>query len=260
MPKRYTDSEKWNDRWFRKLSSDEKIMFLYLCDRCDLAGFYELDYELMSLHIGLDERCCIGAVKGLNERVQVKGEVVWIKNFLEHQKNLPLNPENNAHKHIIIKISNRLNLFPEIIDYIGADLGLFSPIGKGRGKGKGKGKGRPAKKSKFVPPILEEVIEYFAENGYSKAGATEAFKYYNEADWHDASGKPVLAWKQKMRGNQFREEYKIKITDKPDPPKSLMIWCDDGNCQERHKPFKVYPEKMKPPWICKCCNKEMIRV
>jgi uncharacterized protein YdaU (DUF1376 family) len=58
------------------------------------------------------------------------------------------------------------------------------------------------------PVIVNEVIIYFKENGYKEDIAIKAFNYYNEANWHDASGKKVLNWKQKMQSVWFKPENK----------------------------------------------------
>lgn len=60
----------------------------------------------------------------------------------------------------------------------------------------------------FIPPTLSEVISYFSENGYSADHAHKAFHYYNDADWKDSKGNRVINWKQKFRGNWFKEENK----------------------------------------------------
>lgn len=70
------------------------------------------------------------------------------------------------------------------------------------------------KRSAFVPPTLEDVRAYFRENGYSEAKAVEAFNYYDVANWHDATGKPIKNWKQKMIGVWFKEENRV-LTLKP---------------------------------------------
>ena len=144
MSKRFSETDKWDDVWFRQLLPASKLTFLFMCDRCDMAGFYELDMEDIAFRTKMPEADILGAIEGLNRGLIRKGDVIWLRNFLRHQKNLPLNPDNNAHKHIIYRISLRVLEFPEIPSLIGADKGLFSPIGKGRGKGKGndKGKGR----------------------------------------------------------------------------------------------------------------------
>jgi hypothetical protein len=62
--------------------------------------------------------------------------------------------------------------------------------------------------AKFMPPTMEEVVEFFESNGYTKDAATRAFTYYSEGKWRDGHAKPVKNWKQKMRGVWFRDEHK----------------------------------------------------
>jgi uncharacterized protein YdaU (DUF1376 family) len=80
-----------------------------------------------------------------------------------------------------------------------------------------------AKKTNAIPMELvneNEVIDYFILNGYKKEVAIKAFNYYNEANWHDASGKKVLNWKQKMQSVWFKPENKVQEV-KVDKP---IIW------------------------------------
>ena len=43
-----TDEKKWSDKWFRSLAPCHKIVWIYICDSCDIAGFYEVDIESIS--------------------------------------------------------------------------------------------------------------------------------------------------------------------------------------------------------------------
>lgn len=52
MAKRFTESEKWKDPWFRQLSPKMKLVWLYILDQCDYAGIWESDIGLMSYQIG----------------------------------------------------------------------------------------------------------------------------------------------------------------------------------------------------------------
>jgi len=142
MGKRMTEPEKWRDPWFRSLTPEEKLVFLFLIDQCNWGGFYELDIPYMSFCIGIPESSCQGALKGLERGCVVHDGWIWIKNFLRHQKNDKLNPENNAHRSIITLINEQLTRFsfvPEFEEFVGANKGLLSPIGKGNGKGRGRG-------------------------------------------------------------------------------------------------------------------------
>ena len=70
-------------------------------------------------------------------------------------------------------------------------------------------------KKVFIPPTIEEVIEYFIPKGYTKEAAIKAWNYYNTADWVDGQGKEVLSWKQKMIAVWFKEENKSKAPTNP---------------------------------------------
>lgn len=60
----------------------------------------------------------------------------------------------------------------------------------------------------FTPPILDDVISYFTENGYSRSAAIKAFDYYSAGNWKDSKGNQVKNWKQKMQGVWFKDEHK----------------------------------------------------
>jgi hypothetical protein len=84
-----------------------------------------------------------------------------------------------------------------------------NPAKERKGKER-KGKERKGNKNKvFIPPTLQEVKNYFLENGYSVEAAETAFNYYQVADWHDSKGNKIKNWKQKMHGVWFKDEHKI---------------------------------------------------
>lgn len=167
MGYRFTDQNKWHkDKWFRKLKPNEKLAFLYIIDNCDIAGFYEIDLGMMSYTIGLSESTLEGAIEGLSKKVCFgeNWEWLWVRNFIKVQKNLPINPKNNAHKGIINCFKSHANKFEDCdkftsflrthdLDEViksssnkGANKGLNSPTGKGKGKGKGSKSNKEEKK------------------------------------------------------------------------------------------------------------------
>jgi len=52
VSKRFTDSEKWRDPWFRRLPTEYKLLWLYLLDECDVSGVWKVDLELATMIIG----------------------------------------------------------------------------------------------------------------------------------------------------------------------------------------------------------------
>jgi len=65
--------------------------------------------------------------------------------------------------------------------------------------------------SKFIPPIVEDVLNYFEENGYSREVANKAYHYYNNLGWKNSKGNQVVNWKNAMLNNWFKEENKKKV-------------------------------------------------
>jgi hypothetical protein len=66
----------------------------------------------------------------------------------------------------------------------------------------------------FTPPTFEE-LKQFVDDDLKEYNidANQIFNYYNDADWHDASGKQVKNWKQKVRGVWCKPENKVKPQD-----------------------------------------------
>lgn len=73
-----------------------------------------------------------------------------------------------------------------------------------------------------IQPInvnINEVIDYFLNNNYTKDSAEKFFNYYSVAYWKDSKGNPVKNWKQKAHSVWFKPENKI-----PDPLNPKMVY------------------------------------
>lgn len=146
MAYRFTNTEKWADSWFSTLKQLEMLLFIYLCDNCDIAGFIEVNYKRWATDINTTIDKVQMAIIGLNKGLLISknNDCIFIRNFLKHQKNLPLIPEKNpAHKGIINRFNEYKHKFDieDINDFfkrglIGANEGLGSPLGNGNSNGK----------------------------------------------------------------------------------------------------------------------------
>ncbi len=52
MSKRFTETDKWRDSWYRKLTPVQKCLWSYITDNCDQAGVIDIDWELATFQIG----------------------------------------------------------------------------------------------------------------------------------------------------------------------------------------------------------------
>lgn len=52
--KRFTETGKWTDPWYHRLSPGMKLLWNYLCDNCDAAGVIDLDLDIAAFHIGVE--------------------------------------------------------------------------------------------------------------------------------------------------------------------------------------------------------------
>ncbi len=82
---------------------------------------------------------------------------------------------------------------------------------KEEGKVKEKVKVKEKEKVQFLAPSIDEVVKFFEENGYTNGD--KAWNYYNDGDWKDSKGNPVVSWKQKMRMVWFKDENKKQPTE-----------------------------------------------
>lgn len=153
--KRFTETDKWKDPWFQSLKGSHKLIFIFLIENCNNAGFYEVNMPMMVLQTGLDIPTIEGALKGLERVIQGASGWLWIKNFLRHQKNESLNPVNPAHKQIIEYLKPQVGRFssvPDFVTWVAPYKGLLSPIGLVEVKDK-------VKKEKEIPMAVPDLLD-----------------------------------------------------------------------------------------------------
>lgn len=238
MAYRLTNTDKWNDQWFSGLDWRQKVVFLYLCDQCDMAGFYEINLRKMAWDIAIDCADVEGALKGLKSRLLYSsdGKYLFLRNFIKHQKNLPLNEKNKFHSGIIKRLNENLKSFnfQSIDEYFARGLQapckpLASPISnntitissldinntntdsnsiveiKGLVMGlndcdkvnKGASKGL-ARGFKFLPPSLEDVTAYCQERG-NTINPQQFIDHYEARGWEFKTGQKMKDWKAAVR-------------------------------------------------------------
>lgn len=117
MAKRFTDTEKWDKAWFRKLSPKMKCVWFFLCDKCDHAGIWEIDLETMSHFVG-QKTSLLEITNTFGVRVTVReNDKLFVESFVTFQYG-NLNPENRAHKSVISKLE-KLAPYKDLISPLG---------------------------------------------------------------------------------------------------------------------------------------------
>jgi len=100
MSKRFTDSDKWKKKWFRCLSNDHKVFWIYVLDQCDHAGIWEVDFEAAEFFCsGIDESEIRQVFNKQYQEID-NGKRWYIKDFVEFQYGT-LSENNRAHLSVI---------------------------------------------------------------------------------------------------------------------------------------------------------------
>jgi len=159
MKKRFTDTEKWRDPWFRKLSAEAKLTWQWLLDNCDAAGVIDPDWELASFQIGTEVGASV--LEELKSRVEeVPGEKLFIPKFISFQYKI-LSRSCKAHNPVFESLKKH-KLLNRPFDSLSE--GFEKGPEKGPSKGKGKGQvGAFPTGSGSRPPTIEELTAYAKE-------------------------------------------------------------------------------------------------
>tara|TARA_R100000008_G_C3583533_1_gene170371 strand:+ start:556 stop:1233 length:678 start_codon:yes stop_codon:yes gene_type:complete len=86
MAKRFIDTKIWDKSWYRKLSPDGKLLWIYILTKCDHAGILDGDWEAASFFIGYH----IGEYEELPEQIKLKmipidDDQYFIPSFVDYQ-------------------------------------------------------------------------------------------------------------------------------------------------------------------------------
>ena len=189
--KRFTETEKWRDPWFRKLSAGAKLAFLYIIDNCDNAGVWTADKELADFSIGM-EIPWVKVLEAFGERVSVLPSGDWlIVRFVEFQFG-KLSKDCKPHLQVIRLIEkHRVSKgYPK-----GSETLEDKEEDKEKDK-KGDARGKPESRS--------EVDAYAAEIGMSKADVDSWFDHFEANGWKVGGKAAMKDWQAALRNGQRR--------------------------------------------------------
>lgn len=101
--KRFTETTKWEDPWYMELPSKFKLLWSFICDKCDCAGVWKLNLRLASVQIG--EKYTFAEVEKVfaGRFVMLDEERFWVVKFVQFQCGT-LSENCPAHKPIFQKL------------------------------------------------------------------------------------------------------------------------------------------------------------
>ena len=172
IAKRFTDNEKWKKRFFKSLSTVNKLFFLYILDECDNAGIWHVELEIAEPRIG-EKLNLESAKKELGKHIFEfdDGEKWFIPFFIDFQYG-SLNPSVNAHKSVIDKLEKRglTKIYEQFINSSRTDLD----------KDKDKIKDKVMVKDKVKSEIGDSYFDYFWDSYDKKVGKPNTKKEWNK--------------------------------------------------------------------------------
>lgn len=109
MAKRFTDNQKWDHAWFRKLTPTLKCAWFYMLDKCDSAGIWTVDEEAMAFNIGAPVKATDFDIFLKLGKIQfISSDKILILGFIEFQYGT-LSEDCKPHKPVIERL-RKLNL------------------------------------------------------------------------------------------------------------------------------------------------------
>lgn len=253
--KRFTDTEKWFDSWFRTLPTDYKLFWVYLCDRCNNAGVWKIDLDLANFVMFGKEATGITLEKAwalYGDRIHPLRPGYWLlRGFVPFQFG-DLSPTNRMHLSVL-----------NLIEKEGANKALNRPIPRGQEKEKGKvkdKKGSPEGKVKHLDFVwlsrpdynrlaerigyhlqgfIERLNGYIGQIGEKKAAAKYTSHYHTILNWYrkdieegkirppqpavKPKEKPVEILPAEATADEIMQMHKMTV--------SALGRCSTKNCQ-----------------------------
>jgi len=108
MAKRFTDSEKWDDSWFSELSNNEKVVWLYLLDKCNHAGIVQVNLRTLNFYCNTSYNDYLTISELLSNRlVMINESYAFIPKFLKFQYDKGI----GSSKPMIVSVRKELERF-----------------------------------------------------------------------------------------------------------------------------------------------------
>jgi len=217
--RRYVEVLRWRDLFWNELHPYPKILLCFLYDTADNAGF--VDYSsalwLTQLKGKTDNRYSeftkkdlLNSLEDLKDKLISNGKnKLFIKDFLKHQRKLPLIKGNEESDLIIEKLQSNLKKFndaPEILELLNS---VKVKVEEEKASSVKKNKTQP---TKFIPPSYEDFEAYYLSQSPDTGteNIKELFDHYVSCGWK-VGNKPMQDFEAAIR-NAIRRAEKNEIS------------------------------------------------
>lgn len=212
MSKRFIDTEIFDDPWFGELTNDQRIIWIYLCTKCDHAGIWKVNIRNLKFNcntdMGIEE-----VKKFMNGRiVEIEsGEKWFIPKFLKFQYPIGLNSDKPAIKSIKEKLQSY-----NLIEIINAAFGNdYLMVNKSLSNDYETVKDKDTDKDKDKEKVKDKDKEK-EKNATIKKQAVAILEYLNQKTGRKFEDVSQITARLK-EGCQFKDFFKIIDTKMHDP-------------------------------------------
>lgn len=170
--KRFTETSKWRDPWFRRLTPPAKLLWQYVCDNCISVGLIDLDLEAASFDIGVDIK--ESHVEEIMTRLQFLGSgKYFIPKFIHFQYGV-LSPNCPPHKTVLKLIEqHQIEEVEGVYSYPNARVDIPHKNGKEEEEDKDRN-GKPPEFQVFKPtPVMLRINKMFGRRDSTKWSKSE---------------------------------------------------------------------------------------
>lgn len=196
MAKRFMDNSIFEKQWFRKLPIRLKIVWFYLINKCNHAGIWECDVDLLSFQIG-ENYTLKEILEAFGDNIQELGDnKYYLTKFISFQYGLPLNPNVKVHLSVI-KLLEKYNI----------ELDKTYVSIKDKDKDKDKGKDIETRKQCFAKRVDKEIVGM----GVNPQMQKEFIDYWTE---HNSNGNTMRYEQQSIFNVKRRVSTWIKNSKK----------------------------------------------
>lgn len=191
MAKRFFDSDKFDKIWYRKLTPSMKCLWELMLCKCDIAGVWRPDWDLVSFLIGkkIDP---VAALMAMGKQIDVLpcGKW-WITDFIFFQYG-KLSEASRPHI-AVISILKKHNLYQRVLE------GFTNPLDTLKDKDKDKDQDQDKDKSngRMKTPTQKQCQDYAVHLGIPESVGDKFFNFYESKGWM-VGKNPMRKWEAAM--------------------------------------------------------------